>query len=67
MGVTESLTLWLQISVNKSHEVKVFQRCRNLGRIESCGIFINTFVWSSLKCYVGQLSSVFFDYFQTNL
>lgn len=42
-------TLWLQVSVDKTHQMEVFQGGCDFSRIEACGILIDTLVWSCLQ------------------
>jgi hypothetical protein len=46
----EGRTLWLQVAVDETHQVQVFQCCRDFGCIEARRILIDTLVWSRLEC-----------------
>jgi hypothetical protein len=49
VSTTFQHTLWLEISVNESHEMQIFQRSCHLSGIKSSILFRNAFSRSCLK------------------
>jgi hypothetical protein len=49
VSTTSQHTLGFEISVNESHEMQIFQRCRHFGGIKSGILFRNAFSRACLK------------------
>jgi hypothetical protein len=45
------LTFWLQIPINKPHQVEILESSSDLGCVESSSIFRDAFPWASLESY----------------
>jgi hypothetical protein len=50
-------TFWLQITVNKSHQMEILKGGGDLGCIESSSIFRNAFPRPSLESYKHEVTS----------